>query len=109
MHRDPRNFSPSPEAFLPERWLPGWNDTGAAYMHNEAAFIPFSYGPMSCVGKGLAMQEMRMAICALLQRFKLRPRKGWVLRQYEDEFKDFFATVRGHLPTVLEVREGKAS
>ena len=113
MHRDPANFSPSPEAFLPERWLPSWADalgTGAgaaAYVHNEAAFIPFSYGPMNCVGKGLAMQEMRTAICAILQRFEVRAREGWVLGEYEGRFRDYFVTVRGHLPVVLEVRGGR--
>ena len=25
------------------------------FVHNEIAFIPFSYGPMNCAGKGLAM------------------------------------------------------
>ena len=53
MHRDPANFSPPPEAFLPERWLPSWlsgsgdalGTEAAGYVHNEAACIPFSYGP----------------------------------------------------------------
>ena len=118
MHRDPANFSPSPESFLPERWLPGWGSglpgsgdalgtEAAGYVHNEAAFIPFSYGPMNCVGKGLAMQEMRTAICAILQRFEVRAREGWVLGDYEGRFRDYFVTVRGHLPVVLEVRGGR--
>ena len=93
-----------PEAFLPERWLPGWTTLGAAYVHNNAAFMPFSSGPMSCAGKGLAMQEMRMVICALLQSFTLRPRDGWVLSKYESAFRDYFSTVRGNLPITLEIR-----
>ena len=111
MHRDPANFSPSPESFLPERWLPSWADalgTGAgaaaAYVHNEAAFIPFSYGPMNCVGKGLAMQQMRTVVCALVQRFRVRRMEGWDPRRYEEGFRDYLVANRPELPVVLERR-----
>ena len=114
MHRDPANFSPSPESFLPERWLPGWGDTlgaSAGYVHNEAAFIPFSYGPMNCVGKGLAMQEMRAVVVALMQRFHIRAAGGDMegtldLGKYERGYKDVFVSARPPLPVVLEQREG---
>ena len=76
MHTDPHNFSPSPERFLPERWLPKSDPRslchGPEYAHNEAAFMPFSIGPMNCVGKALAMQEMRTVMCAIVQRIRLR-------------------------------------
>jgi hypothetical protein len=51
LHRDPRNFSPFTEEFWPERWLivqslmdlPS-SVPEAEFVHNAAAFIPFSYG-----------------------------------------------------------------
>ena len=123
MHRDPANFSPSPESFLPERWLPGWGSglrTGAGsgagagtaaaagYVHNEAAFIPFSYGPMNCVGKGLAMQEMRAVVCALLHRFEIgfadSQEKGEYARAYEDAYKDYFVATRPAVRVALTRR-----
>ncbi|KAI1782296.1 cytochrome P450 [Ganoderma leucocontextum] len=108
MHLDPNNFSPSPEVFLPERWLPKSDSRslchGPGYAHNETAFMPFSIGPMNCVGKALAMQEMRTVMCAILQRIKLRPVKGWVLEDYDRGFKDYFVTVRGELAALVEVR-----
>ena len=114
-HRDPRNFSPSPNAFLPERWLVGSAaETGydvppmAGYVHNEAAFIPFSHGPMNCVGKALALQQLKTAVCALMQRLQIRPREGYTLGDYERNVKDYFVTVRGPLPVSLEVRGGKS-
>lgn len=33
------------------------------------SFLPFSTGPMGCVGKGLALQELRKVIAVLLDRF----------------------------------------
>ena len=108
MHLDPNNFSPAPEAFRPERWLPKSDSRslahGPGYIHNETAFMPFSIGPMNCVGKALAMQEMRTVMCAVLQRIKLRPVEGWKLEDYDRGFKDYFVTVRGELAALVETR-----
>ncbi|KAH9035423.1 cytochrome P450 [Lactarius hengduanensis] len=81
IHRDPRNFhTVTPEAFLPERWL----STGAPVgEHNTAAFFPFSYGPTICVGKNLALMEMRMVLCWVLRRFRFSSAPGY--RQYYKE------------------------
>ncbi|KAI0067778.1 cytochrome P450 [Artomyces pyxidatus] len=70
IHRDPRNFS-SPDVFLPERWLSRIPQEITA--HNPAALFPFSYGPENCAGKSLALLEMRMVVCWLLQQFELQP------------------------------------
>ncbi|KAL4246840.1 Cytochrome P450 superfamily protein [Abortiporus biennis] len=65
LHRDSRNFSPVPESFWPERWLVAEQIMPAPlgsspFTHNMNAFIPFSYGPANCVGKNLAILEMKM-------------------------------------------------
>ena len=132
MHRDPRNFSPAPDTFLPERWLVGAQDSDpqtrshprarpddsasitrvlgtekdedGEFVHDERAFVPFSYGPMNCVGKGLAMQEIRMVVCALVQRFRFRLKEGWDVREYERNYKDYFVSTRPELPVVVEPR-----
>ena len=75
-----------------------------AFVHNDGAFIPFSHGPANCVGKQLAMQEMRTVLCAIVQRIRLRPVKGWRLEEYDRGFKDYFVTVRGELPALVETR-----
>ncbi|KAK4221765.1 cytochrome P450 [Podospora fimiseda] len=51
--------------FLPERWLGGeeWaEDKKAAAQH-------FSLGPRGCIGKNLALMELRLAVAALLWSF----------------------------------------
>lgn len=56
VHHDPRNFE-KPWDFIPERWIP---DSGFQGVHNPAAFIPFSLGSFSCIGKPLALLEIRL-------------------------------------------------
>lgn len=74
------------------------------FRHNEAAYIPFSYGPMNCAGKNLALLEMRVVVCALMQKFRFKPQKGWDSAEFEKGFKDYFVAARPDLPVVLEAR-----
>ncbi|KAB2572194.1 putative benzoate 4-monooxygenase cytochrome p450 protein [Lasiodiplodia theobromae] len=64
-HRDPRNF-PKPEDFIPERW----SSMPELALHKEA-LIPFSAGTYACVGKPLAMMELRMAVAMVVRRFEI--------------------------------------
>jgi cytochrome P450 len=107
IQRDPRNFSPGADIFWPERWLlaegllqPKPHD----FVHNPSAFIPFSYGPTNCVGKGLAMQEMRMVVCALIQRCSVRFADGYETGRWVDDMQDVQILKRGRLPVVVSVR-----
>jgi cytochrome P450 len=101
IHRDPRNFH-TPEAFLPERWL----STGAPLgVHNTAAFIPFSYGPTNCVGKNLALLEMRMLLCWVLQRFRFSKAPGVSHEEWEGTIKDWFVMRQDPLLVRVSLRE----
>ena len=71
LQRDPRYFSPLSDSFVPERWLsedqrealePKIFNSQTEFIHNTAAFIPFSVGPANCVGKNLAWIKLRMVI-----------------------------------------------
>lgn len=84
----PRSSEPDPKTFT----------------HHESAFIPFSHGPMNCAGKHLALLELRMVVCALLQRFRIRLEEGWDLREYEKGFTDYLVAGRPEVPFVLEAR-----
>lgn len=60
-HRDPKIWD-EPNKFHPERF------------QNEivkGSFIPFGYGPRTCIGMSLAMIEMRIMLKHLLNRFEL--------------------------------------
>ena len=64
LQRDPRSF-PEPEAFRPERFLPG------APPPPRGAWMPFGAGPRVCIGQHFAMQEMQLVAAMLLQRCTL--------------------------------------
>lgn len=64
--RDPR-FWTDPERFDPDRWLPG----GEAQSVHRLAYYPFSAGPRTCPGKGLALLEARLVLAYLLRSVRL--------------------------------------
>lgn len=70
-------------------------------VHNMSAFIPFSYGPADCIGKRLAMQEMRLVSCAILQRLELKFEDGFDTRSWEAGMLDYFVIKKAKLPVVL--------
>ncbi|KAI0808336.1 cytochrome P450 [Fomes fomentarius] len=126
LQRDPRNFFPHPDAFWPERWLlvpstfsstskpsspfplpSSIADTTISpsdFKHNESAFIPFAAGAMNCVGKNLALQEIRMVVVALMQRFEMQLREGWDASEYERGFRAYLVATRPEVPVRLRVR-----
>lgn len=109
IHRDPRNFYPLPNDFWPQRWiLAAAGEKGAAsgatLVHNTAAFFPFSFGPANCAGKGLAMLELRMVVCAMMQALDLRLADGFNAATYETEVLDYFILTRPRLPVIVRRR-----
>ncbi|THH32413.1 hypothetical protein EUX98_g1775 [Antrodiella citrinella] len=107
IHRDPRNFYPSPDDFWPERWLIAENPSSykdTTFIHNANAFIPFSFGPSNCVGKNLAMKEMKMVLCHLLQQVNIRFAEGYNPDTWDDHIKDYFTLEVGQLPVIVTPR-----
>ncbi|KAI0652507.1 high nitrogen upregulated cytochrome P450 monooxygenase 2 [Trametes meyenii] len=107
IHRDPRNFSPLPDSFWPERWIiaSSGDKLGAKVVHNPAAFFPFSFGPGNCAGKGLALQEMRMVVTLMIQKLEMRLADGFIPAAYEDNLSDYLILSRPPLPVVVKPRQ----
>jgi cytochrome P450 len=67
MHRDPSVF-PSPETFLPERWL----ECSQAELNNmNQHMMPFGTGSRVCGGQNLAQVVLRIAIAAIVKNFTI--------------------------------------
>lgn len=120
--RDPKNFSPAPEAFWPDRFLPPEQRTrsppsnmtynSAASKHsleevvvNMDAFIPFSLGPANCVGKNLALLELRLVPVLVLRHLNLRLTDGYNPDDWERDKEDWYVMKTSVLPVVVTPRE----
>lgn len=120
LHRDPRYFFPLTDTFWPDRWLPASlaqphptlasekspftaNYTGPI-ITNTTAFIPFSMGHANCVGKNLALAEIRVVLALLMQKFEMRFAAGYDPVRWEKEMVDYTLLKVGELPVELTLR-----
>lgn len=73
---DERYFK-HPKEFLPERWLKTdkVNDLAAKYA-NPFVFLPFGFGPRTCIGRRFAELEMETAVSKLIRNFKMEYNYG---------------------------------
>ncbi|KAF2139782.1 uncharacterized protein K452DRAFT_327762 [Aplosporella prunicola CBS 121167] len=58
-----------PDEFIPERWLQ--TAEGEFANDDRKIFHPFSRGPRNCIGKDLALHEIRLALAQVLSHFNL--------------------------------------
>jgi len=108
VQKDPRNFSPSPNSFWPERWLiaQGLEPEPAGFVHNTTGFIPFSFGPGNCVGKPLAMLELRTTILNIMHKVEMKFTASYG-RTWEEDLQDYLVVKKGVLPVSCTPRPTK--
>ncbi len=66
LHRNPKIW-PRPDAFVPERFLPGRERPG------KYAYIPFAIGPRICPGMMFGLTEAMVSLSLLADAFSFRP------------------------------------
>nr|AYN79709.1 cytochrome P450 4G68 [Bemisia tabaci] len=77
LHRNPKIY-PNPEHFDPDNFLPEKTSNRHYY-----AFVPFSAGPRSCVGRKYAMLKLKILLSTILRNYKVYsdiPQKDWKLQ-----------------------------
>ena len=72
---------------------------------NTSAFIPFSMGHANCVGKNLALAEIRVVVALLIQKFDMRFVAGYDPARWEKEMVDYMLLKLGKLPVELRLRQ----
>ena len=68
IHRRPDIWA-DPDSFQPERFLPGSEDQERP--RHRYAFFPFGGGRHLCLGRHLALHELRLAVRGIFERFRL--------------------------------------
>jgi len=66
-HRDPA-LHPSPEAFMPERWLTPEGTGGSI----RGTYLPFGAGPHACIGAALGRTVISLTLAAVAREWRLR-------------------------------------
>ncbi|KAI1351961.1 cytochrome P450 [Xylaria sp. FL0043] len=91
----------SAEHFIPERWT-----TKPDLVKNNKGFAPFSLGRYGCIGKTLAMTEMRLVITILLKKFRIEFQESDSGETLFAELKDNFTFDPGSLHLKFIMRGG---
>ena len=72
-----------PDEFIPERWT-----TERDLIIDEKAFSPFLLGPFGCVGKQLALMELRMVLAETVWNYEFHFAPGETGSTIENESLD---------------------
>ena len=83
IHHSTEIWGPDAAAFVPARW-------DALTAVQKDAFIPFSYGPRSCVGRNVAEMELALIVATAFRRYEfdlrqdvLETREGFLRKPLE--------------------------
>jgi len=66
LHRSPKLWD-DPMEFKPDRW-----DNQSAIVKHSYQYLPFHGGPMSCIGRKMAVLEAKCMLIVLLQNFDFK-------------------------------------
>lgn len=73
LHHDPKFWGQDALEFNPQRFANGITQA----CNTPSVFLPFSTGPRNCVGQNFALQEARLILTMILQRFQFSISPGY--------------------------------
>ncbi|KAE8137385.1 cytochrome P450 monooxygenase [Aspergillus pseudotamarii] len=98
VYRDSRAFE-RPDEFIPERWT-----SHPELVKDRSAFIPFSSGPYACVGKRLALMELRCVVAMILHDYDIALAPGQSAKAFWEGQLDTFTLVAPSLQLIFTKR-----
>ncbi|PBK99162.1 cytochrome P450, partial [Armillaria gallica] len=106
MHRDPAHFGPLVDHFVPERWIESENQKNPLLSPcNYDAFMPFSSGYGSCVGKHLALQNIKILVSSIFHKFDIEPQSGFDPIQFDQSYKEYGLWTHDALELIFKLRK----
>ncbi|CEJ59403.1 hypothetical protein PMG11_08028 [Penicillium brasilianum] len=93
-----------PLSFVPERWY-----SRPEMIRDKSAFAPFGVGRRVCVGKNLALTQIRLVATILLSRYRVRFAPGETGEAVERDMRDQLTAQPGRYAVVFEPRSQMAS
>ncbi|GLA10845.1 hypothetical protein AnigIFM62618_000443 [Aspergillus niger] len=88
-----------PNEFIPERWT-----TRPELVLNRSAFVPFGTAFRSCLGRGLAMNDMMLIGAHMIQHYRMSFPAGDTGDRVFNDWKDQFTSCLGRLELRFERR-----
>jgi cytochrome P450 len=85
-----------PHDFIPERWL-----DDSELVVSRKAFTPWANGRWSCLGKPVALFELRYFISLLVQRYTIAFPEGDIGKSVEQDYKDQVTAFPGQLNLIF--------
>jgi cytochrome P450 len=74
----PTTNSADPCYFVnPDESIPSCWTTNPELVLDKSAYAPFSVGPADCVGKNVALMEMRSVLTKTLRLYEIAPQPGF--------------------------------
>ncbi|XP_050331965.1 probable cytochrome P450 12e1, mitochondrial [Bactrocera neohumeralis] len=64
-------FVVEPNKYIPERWLRNDTEGNKYQLNNPFLFLPFGFGPRSCVGKRIVDLELEVTVARLVRNFMI--------------------------------------
>ncbi|KAL4999160.1 cytochrome P450 [Aspergillus recurvatus] len=89
-----------PEEFIPERWY-----SKPELVRNKCAFAPFSLGHFNCIGRPLALMNLRVTLAQLITEFDVQFAPGEDGKRFLADAKDNFVMYFGKLELAFSRRE----
>ncbi|TVY75790.1 Tryprostatin B 6-hydroxylase [Lachnellula suecica] len=89
-----------PDKFVPERWY-----QFPEMIKDRTAFAPFSTGPYGCIGKPLAMLNIRTTLAQLVMNFDIKFAPGGSDFVFEENAVDHFVLSFGELNLCFTERQ----
>ncbi|KAI5891179.1 cytochrome P450 [Schizophyllum commune H4-8] len=97
LHRSEENFTDA-EVYIPERWL----GERPSFVHNTEAFVPFSSGIGICLGKPVALFNLKLLTANIIRAFDGDFPEGFSILEFDESYKEH--NLWRHGPLMIRLR-----